>query len=77
MNSDNSEILLKMNINLGTFKDIIIICRLKPRTTAETIAFHNNQLGSIVSGSISLANYFKGTLVFKSFIPVRFVLNFL
>ncbi len=59
---------------LFLFKDMIIICRLKPRTTAENIASNNNnnQLTSIVSGSVSLANYFKGALYFKAFIPVSF-----
>jgi hypothetical protein len=56
---------------LFLFKDSIIICRLKPRTTAETIAnVNNNQLSSIVSGAVSLPNYFKGALVFKNIIPV-------
>lgn len=55
---------------LFLFKDCIIVCRLKPRTTTETIANANNQLSSIVSGSVSLANYFKGALYFKSFVPV-------
>lgn len=55
---------------LFLFKDYIIICRLKPKTTAETIATVTNQLSSIVSGAMSLNNYFKGALVFKNFIPV-------
>lgn len=55
---------------LFLFKDNIVICRLKPRTTAETIATTNTQLSSIVSGTVSLINYFKGALVFKNFIPV-------
>ncbi|RNA17973.1 muscle M-line assembly unc-89-like, partial [Brachionus plicatilis] len=56
---------------LFLFRDHILICRLKPRTTAETIASTSfNQLGSIVSGSASLPNFFKGALVFKSYVPL-------
>jgi hypothetical protein len=60
---------------LFLFKDTIVICRLRPRTTAETIASNNSQLASIVSGSVSLANYFKGALHFKAFIPVSYLLD--
>lgn len=56
---------------LFLFRDHILICRLKPRTTAETIASSSfNQLGSIISGSNSLTNFFKGALVFKNYIPL-------
>ncbi|RMZ96627.1 hypothetical protein BpHYR1_009172, partial [Brachionus plicatilis] len=56
---------------LFLFRDHILICRLKPRTTAETIASTSfNQFGSIVSGSASLPNFFKGALVFKSYVPL-------
>jgi hypothetical protein len=56
---------------LFLFKDALVICRLKPKTTAETIASANNQLSSIVSGTLTLSTHFKGALVFKNFIPVR------
>lgn len=62
---------------LFLFKDFIIICRLKPKTTAETIASVNNQLSSIVSGTVSLVNYFKGSLIFKNFVPVSFLKPYL
>ena len=56
---------------LFLFKDHILICRLKPRTTAETIATSSfNQLGPIASSPTSLTNFFKGALVFKSYLPL-------
>ena len=59
---------------LFLFKDNLVICRLKPRTTSETIATTaaNSQLNAIVSGTVSLINHFKGALAFKSVIPVIF-----
>lgn len=56
---------------LFLFKDHILICRLKPRTTAETIASTSfNQLGPIASSPTSLTNFFKGALVFKNYLPL-------
>lgn len=52
------------------FDNDIIICRLKPKTTAETIASNNHHLNAIVSGTISLINHFKGSLVFKGAITL-------
>lgn len=53
------------------FRDHILICRLKPRTTAETIASTSfSQFGSLISGSTSLLNFFKGALVFKNYVPL-------
>ncbi|CAF0740265.1 unnamed protein product [Brachionus calyciflorus] len=51
---------------LFLFRDHILICRLKPRTTAETIASSTSFTNSINS----ISNYFKGALVYKNYIPL-------
>ena len=74
---------------LFLFKDTIVICRLKPPpsrtsaaaadTTFQQASSHSSRQqqqqvsSAIVSGSVSLANYFKGPLYFKAFIPVSWI----
>jgi hypothetical protein len=55
---------------LFLFKNNIIICRLKSKTTAEAIATNNSKLNHLFSGTIPLINHFKGNLIFKTLIPL-------